>query len=220
MRGSGTGTAGTSIPKQKKKYEFWFRPWSLIPVSFLLVDRWSAIAAKLPGRTDNEIKNVWHTHLKKLVGPNMASKDSQRKTPHRSMVKKKKVSPETGHDTAKLVSVSPEQSYSDFSSCATDSSTASAEISDSAEGAKEESCLAEELREIDEKFWLETLAMDDSAASMDIITTLEISPPPPPPPPAAVTDHFNLLSSSNGDDMDFWMEIFMRSGDLQELSQI
>lgn len=29
--------------------------------------RWSAIAAKLPGRTDNEIKNYWHTHLKKRL---------------------------------------------------------------------------------------------------------------------------------------------------------
>ncbi|KAJ6953060.1 hypothetical protein NC652_004906 [Populus alba x Populus x berolinensis] len=28
---------------------------------------WSAIAARLPGRTDNEIKNVWHTHLKKRL---------------------------------------------------------------------------------------------------------------------------------------------------------
>lgn len=30
-----------------------------------MILRWSTIAARLPGRTDNEIKNFWHTHLKK-----------------------------------------------------------------------------------------------------------------------------------------------------------
>ncbi|KAK1581926.1 hypothetical protein Q3G72_010234 [Acer saccharum] len=35
----------------------------------LLGNRWSLIAGRIPGRTDNEIKNYWNTHLsKKLIG--------------------------------------------------------------------------------------------------------------------------------------------------------
>ncbi|GMP67037.1 hypothetical protein CsSME_00027160 [Camellia sinensis var. sinensis] len=38
-----------------------------------LGNKWSAIAAKLPGRTDNEIKNHWHTHLKKRIKENQST---------------------------------------------------------------------------------------------------------------------------------------------------
>jgi myb proto-oncogene protein len=31
------------------------------------MDRWSQIAARLPGRTDNEVKNFWHSFIKKKL---------------------------------------------------------------------------------------------------------------------------------------------------------
>ncbi|CAI0555537.1 unnamed protein product [Linum tenue] len=40
---------------------------SIIRLHRELGNKWSKIASHLPGRTDNEIKNVWNTHLKKRV---------------------------------------------------------------------------------------------------------------------------------------------------------
>lgn len=48
------------------------------PICFGLIFRWSAMAAKLPGRTDNEIKNVWHTHIKKKLQNYRYTRDSKR----------------------------------------------------------------------------------------------------------------------------------------------
>ncbi|GLJ12880.1 hypothetical protein SUGI_0199750 [Cryptomeria japonica] len=39
----------------------------IIKLHSILGNKWSLIAGKLPGRTDNEIKNYWNTHIKKKL---------------------------------------------------------------------------------------------------------------------------------------------------------
>ncbi|XP_061365102.1 transcription factor MYB41-like [Gastrolobium bilobum] len=40
---------------------------TIIQLHSVLGNKWSTIAANLPGRTDNEIKNYWNTHIKKKL---------------------------------------------------------------------------------------------------------------------------------------------------------
>ncbi|KAJ6423331.1 hypothetical protein OIU84_024301 [Salix udensis] len=40
---------------------------TIIQLHSVLGNKWSAIATRLPGRTDNEIKNCWNTHIKKRL---------------------------------------------------------------------------------------------------------------------------------------------------------
>uniref|UniRef100_A0ACD5Z1H7 Uncharacterized protein n=1 Tax=Avena sativa TaxID=4498 RepID=A0ACD5Z1H7_AVESA len=167
---------------------------AIIQLHSMLGNKWSLIAARLPGRTDNEIKNVWNTHLKKRLEASNPS--CQPGAPKRKA--KKPMAVATPEVPTSLPVSSLEQSPStslELSAAEDDSMATSLENT------------SDEEFQIDDSFWSETLAMTVSGSGM------ESSGDP------FAADSASPSSSSN-EEMDFWVRLFIQSGDVQSLSQI
>ncbi|CAK7349975.1 unnamed protein product [Dovyalis caffra] len=108
---------------------------TIINLHETLGNRWSAIAAQLPGRTDNEIKNHWHTNLKKRLKKKSGEAKETSSDDDLSQNDKgqEKDTEETGINTQNAATIpeiiesptsalSPQASSSDFST--TDNTTA------------------------------------------------------------------------------------------------
>ncbi|KAM0848333.1 hypothetical protein ACQ4PT_054443 [Festuca glaucescens] len=164
---------------------------AIIKLHTMLGNRWSTIAARLPGRTDNEIKNVWHTHLKKRLessGKPQDATSAQKRKP------KKPAAVAASEGPTSEPASSPELSQSlSTSSDSGDSMATSVENMGS---------FTSEEFQIDDSFWSETLAMTVDS-SMEAGDTFGGASP-----------------SSSNDEMDFWVGLFMQAGELQNLSQI
>lgn len=214
---------------------------AIISLHEQLGNRWSAIAARLPGRTDNEIKNVWHTHLKKRLDPTKQEQQQQHGTApaagagkkHRPAAAAKRggggARKATGDADAVVVPApattapaSPERSAA--SSSVTESSMTEQEHGNTGSSPafpKEESLTtsssdAEEFQ-FDDSFWSETLSMP--LDSLDDVVPME----PSDDDAFGDVDVAAASSSSVGadGDLDYWLRVFMESGDAHpELPQI
>lgn len=163
---------------------------TIIQLHQQLGNRWAAIAAKLPGRTDNEIKNVWHTHLKKKL------KNYDQFT-HDKVKKESNVKMQVDFENPKN---SPQRSASELSSVTDSSAMArriikSEQIMESSESSK--------IPEIDESFWSEGLGLDDQNAGFPGIEEFQ-----------------EFQDSGNVDaEMDFWDNLFSGAGELKDLPE-
>ena len=175
----------------------------LINISFISL-RWAAIAARLPGRTDNEIKNVWHTHLKKRVNQNEILKDQ---------TKQNKNDDNHFHDQLSCSSEIKLDGEEDIDRCIKnnndDKDAELAELAFAEDFLK--SLLLEE--EFSENDW-NNLGKD----CVMIKDVVDESPKEVEIPLSGEEEMSNCSSSDTVDIMDFWRNVFMKDGELQEIN--
>ncbi|CAN0886091.1 Transcription factor MYB15, partial [Linum grandiflorum] len=161
---------------------------TIIELHNMLGNRWSTIAAKLPGRTDNEIKNVWHTHLKKramlMMTTTMKQNDDQNNLIPPTETKRRSSAGKKTKSISSIIKSDQQQIADDQQAagevpavpaeyCSSDdaSSLTTAENNDGAATMKVEDISSREEylknEEMDESFWSEVLSAENSSSVVE-----------------------------------------------------
>lgn len=195
---------------------------TIIKLHESLGNRWSAIAAKLPGRTDNEIKNVWHTHLKKKL---LNTDNNQPNSKTKKRVSKQKIKRSDSNSSTLTQSYEPSNSPYFLEMETTSNCTFSSDFSSQGKFL-DNSIICEDpedsfvtMPEIDESFWSETITDDEISSTMpsnSMTVSNEL--------PDQQYIFNNLVENfqnhfDNDDGMEFWYDMFIKSGESTELPE-
>ncbi|OWM85186.1 transcription factor MYB1-like [Punica granatum] len=81
----------------------------IIRLHSLLGNRWSLIAGRLPGRTDNEIKNYWNSHLSKRVNADKPYRSPKTRNDATNITKRNTRSPKNAEEINMITKIKVHQ---------------------------------------------------------------------------------------------------------------
>ncbi|XP_074284651.1 transcription factor MYB14-like [Silene latifolia] len=194
---------------------------TIIQLHEMMGNRWSAIAARLPGRTDNEIKNVWHTHLKKRLNKQNTTIKSQAKVTMPKNVANSHTTSNSSVTSEETPNSSQQSYFSDDFSTITEVSSVQTMPKNIANVTDVQEYEMDELPIIDETFWSpQEILYDDISMDFAFLNTSTIQD-------EKILGEFNDFSSmymGNGlgleaESVDFWLDIFVRAGGAPDLPE-
>ncbi|KAK1418878.1 hypothetical protein QVD17_28027 [Tagetes erecta] len=193
---------------------------TIIHLHEMLGNRWSKIAAQLPGRTDNEIKNVWHTHLKKRIE---SYKTTTSYSKRRSTKAKRASKDPYLEDPVVSQCLNDKRFISNQPSsreCSSADSVTEHETTDSSSVAKHEELDHEMF--LDDSFWSETLSCKGDSNVKESNSLRNVLNVELPTPPIVLMETTNTRAPNTGYDtygMDLWNDIFTRIEKFPELPE-